>query len=210
MNSASSISLKHTSPYAKELIRHFLPAAVLCHRDQKKCLLVDNSARRCYLVLEGSVSLHRLADDLLIGITNTPTIFGLTGVLSEATDLYLRPATNAQVASLPTEVAYEIIYEKGLWQPVALYMAHLLSKMYLYSQHLTMPTAYEIVRYQLIELSNESVDYRQHITAAHYIQAKTHLSRSGIMKILAELRKGKYIEMENGRLIRINTLPAKY
>ncbi|WP_190324619.1 helix-turn-helix domain-containing protein, partial [Enterobacter ludwigii] len=36
------------------------------------------------------------------------------------------------------------------------------------------------------------------------------LSRSGIMRILAELRTGKYITMDRGVLIEVNHLPRKY
>lgn len=48
------------------------------------------------------------------------------------------------------------------------------------------------------------------MTAEKYIREKTHLSRSGVMRILADLKTGGFIEMEEGRLIKINKLPAKY
>jgi hypothetical protein len=38
-------------------------------------------------------------------------------------------------------------------------------------------------------------------------QGKTQLSRSGVMRILADLKTGGFIEMEEGRLIKINKLP---
>jgi CRP-like cAMP-binding protein len=48
------------------------------------------------------------------------------------------------------------------------------------------------------------------VTAERYIREKTQLSRSGVMRILADLKTGGFIEMEEGRLIKINKLPARY
>jgi hypothetical protein len=47
------------------------------------------------------------------------------------------------------------------------------------------------------------------VTAERYIREKTQLSRSGVMRILADLKTGGFIEMEEGRLIKINKLPAR-
>lgn len=71
-------------------------------------------------------------------------------------------------------------------------------------------TAYEMIRQQLIKLMEEEVDYRHSVTAEKYIREKTRLSRSGVMRILAALKTGGFIEMEEGKLIKINKLPAKY
>ncbi|CAM6830726.1 helix-turn-helix domain-containing protein [Klebsiella michiganensis] len=54
------------------------------------------------------------------------------------------------------------------------------------------------------------MDYRHSVTAEKYIREKTRLSRSGVMRILAALKTGGFIEMEEGKLIKINKLPAKY
>ncbi len=56
----------------------------------------------------------------------------------------------------------------------------------------------------------ESEAFRASTTVEKYIRTKTHLSRSGILKILAELKTGGYVEMDEGRLVKINKLPAKY
>ena len=48
---------------------------------------------------------------------------------------------------------------------------------------------------------------RLNTTAAAYIKSRTYLSRSGIMRILSELRTGKYITMERGVLLDIHHLP---
>jgi len=72
------------------------------------------------------------------------------------------------------------------------------------------PTAYEMIRQQLIKLMDEDESYRNAITAERYIREKTQLSRSGVMRILADLKTGGFIEIEDGRLVKINKLPARY
>lgn len=67
-----------------------------------------------------------------------------------------------------------------------------------------------MIRQQLIKLMEEEEGYRYSVTAERYIREKTRLSRSGVMRILAALKTGGFIEMEEGKLIKINKLPAKY
>ncbi|MEG2565997.1 MAG: helix-turn-helix domain-containing protein, partial [Acinetobacter sp.] len=85
-----------------------------------------------------------------------------------------------------------------------------ISRLYTINTNLTAASAYEVIRVQLLELMNEPTEYKNNVSAAHYIRQKTGLSRSSIMKILAQLRKGNYIRIENGTLKEIYRLPHKY
>jgi CRP-like cAMP-binding protein len=87
---------------------------------------------------------------------------------------------------------------------------HVTNRLYNNMMHRIAPSAYEMIRQQLIDLMREEDTYRKSMTAESYIRDKTHLSRSGVMRILADLKTGGFIEMEEGRLIKINKLPAKY
>ncbi|EFP3680709.1 Crp/Fnr family transcriptional regulator, partial [Salmonella enterica] len=52
---------------------------------------------------------------------------------------------------------------------------------------------------------------KERYTVVKYMQTFSRLSRSMILKILAQLKIGGFIEMENGKLIRINKkLPEKF
>ena len=57
---------------------------------------------------------------------------------------------------------------------------------------------------------SENEKYRNNITAENYIRDKTNLSRSGIMRILSELKEGGYIEINRGILIKVHQLPEKF
>lgn len=84
------------------------------------------------------------------------------------------------------------------------------NKLFSYSKQLSAPTAYEVICSQLIQLMHEPEDMRSKIPIERFIRNRTHLSRSSIMKILADLKTGGYISIENGRLVAIHHLPQKY
>jgi CRP-like cAMP-binding protein len=104
----------------------------------------------------------------------------------------------------------DIIKEKGLWGLLSRQLMFVYSRLYNNVMPQGAPTAYEMIRQQLIKLMEEDESYRSSVTAERYIREKTQLSRSGVMRILADLKTGGFIEMEEGRLIKINKLPAKY
>ncbi len=71
--------------------------------------------------------------------------------------------------------------------------------------------SYPMVRTLLTELADYPEEYRRQINALSFIQRRTNLSRSRVMSILAELRKGGYITVHRGVLEKITrTLPAHF
>ena len=65
-------------------------------------------------------------------------------------------------------------------------------------------TAYEIVSTLLMELADVPEEKRLKISVANYIIDRSNLARSGVMKILSELRIGGYIDINYGKLICVN------
>lgn len=78
---------------------------------------------------------------------------------------------------------------KDLWESLAHLLIYTAGRVYDHCTRISAPSSYAIIRSQLYELMQESAEIRQSITAANYIQSRTFLSRSSIMKILAELKK---------------------
>ncbi|MCU6398542.1 helix-turn-helix domain-containing protein [Enterobacter quasiroggenkampii] len=56
----------------------------------------------------------------------------------------------------------------------------------------------------------EKEELRLSINASDYIQEKTHISRSRVMKILSDLKTVEYIEIKRGILTKIIKLPESY
>lgn len=66
-----------------------------------------------------------------------------------------------------------------------------------------------MIRQQLLRLMEEEADYRHSVTAERYIREKTQLSRSGVMRILADLKPAASSKWKR-KTDKINKLPAKY
>ena len=69
---------------------------------------------------------------------------------------------------------------------------------------------YAFIRALLIDLDQSNDAVKESITVASYIIKRSGLSRSYVMLVLSELRKGSYIHMENGKLTGINSLPERF
>ena len=155
--------LKHI----EKIIDNVLPHTERCIMAKGEVIhYYSGDIRQCFLLLHGSVALHRRGDGIVLNSESAPFILGVSSQFS--------------------------------------------SRVYEHCAQISQMSAYDIIRFQLVELMQEPEAIRQSITAAAYIKSRTYLSRSGIMRILAELRTGKYITMERGVLIEIHHLPRKY
>lgn len=199
------------SPYAQELISHLLSDCTT-HRAARgeRLDLQVNGQGMCYLILEGTIAVYRRSDDMLLSTARSPAVFGLANLTDIYFNDYLMTISPCLIGTLTTQRLNDIIQEKALWGLLSKQIIFAYSRLYNNVMPQGAPTAYEMIRQQLVKLMEEDESYRQSVTAEKYIREKTHLSRSGVMRILADLKTGGFIEMEEGRLIKINKLPAKY
>lgn len=197
------------SPYAGEFINKLSPFATFQLYSPGKILpFVTNGVRNCYLVRTGSVSVYRTGD-VLIGGWPAPCIIGL-GQIDTAASFYFQTNEDCEIGEITRDEIFDIVEKQNLWQLLSMQMEFISSRLLNYATLLNAPSAYEIIRNQLLTLINEPTSLRESITAEKYIRTKTHLSRSGVMRILSELKKGEYIIMDEGILKEIRHLPAKY
>ncbi|HBV4841644.1 TPA: helix-turn-helix domain-containing protein [Klebsiella aerogenes] len=171
-----------------------------CHED----------TRLCFLLLQGSVALHRRGDGIIMNSESAPFILGVSNQLSADENLYVRALETSEIASVPLDRFNRLVAENNTWEPLARLLIYTASRVYEHCTLIAQMSAYDIIRFQLIELMQESEAIRGQTTAAAYIKSRTYLSRSGIMRILSELRAGGYITMERGVLAEIHHLPLKY
>ncbi|AMG93679.1 winged helix-turn-helix transcriptional regulator [Citrobacter amalonaticus] len=165
--------------------------------------------RQCFLLLQGSVALHRRGDGIVLNSESAPFILGVSSQFSSE-HLYVRALETSEIARVSLDCFNNIVAQQDLWEHFSKLLIYTASRVYEHCAQISQMSAYDIIRFQLVELMQEPDAIRQTITAAAYIKSRTYLSRSGIMRILAELRTGKYITMERGVLLDINHLPRKY
>ena len=196
--------------HSETLIKHVLPAAerVVIGRGDVVHYYKDD-IRQCFLLLQGSVALHRRGDGIVLNSESAPFILGVSSQFSSE-HLYVRALETSEIARVPLDCFNHIVAQLDLWEHFSKLLIYTASRVYEHCAQISQMSAYDIIRFQLVELMQEPDAIRQKITAAAYIKSRTYLSRSGIMRILAELRTGKYITMERGILLDINHLPRKY
>ena len=196
--------------HIETLINHVLPAAerVVIGRGEVVHYYKDD-IRQCFLLLQGSVALHRRGDGIVLNSESSPFILGVSSQFSSE-HLYVRALETSEIARVPLDCFNHIVAQLDLWEHFSKLLIYTASRVYEHCAQISQMSAYDIIRFQLVELMQEPDAIRQKITAAAYIKSRTYLSRSGIMRILAELRTGKYITMERGILLDINHLPRKY
>lgn len=166
--------------------------------------------RLSYILLNGRVMIHRSNDDLALATVKGPALLGLCNLHYAQMFGYIKTFNHCEIVTLKMDAVYDIIKHHDLWEPLSYHLMALAGKLFHSYEDVTGPSAYNIVRAQLYALSNEEESFRQNITAERYIRDKTHLSRSGVMRILSALKEGGYIEVERGVLINMGKLPERF
>lgn len=192
------------------LINSVLPAAkrtIVCRGETVHYYKDD--VRQCFLLLQGSVALHRRGDGIVLNSESAPFILGVSSQFSSE-HLYVRALETAEIARVSLETFNQIVSQQDLWEHFSKLLIYTASRVYEHCAQISQMSAYDIIRFQLVELMQAPDAIRKNTTAAAWIKSRTYLSRSGIMRILAELRTGKYITMERGVLLEIHHLPRKY
>lgn len=169
-----------------------------------------NIKRQCFFLFKGSVALHRRGDGMILNSESAPFILGVSNQLAQAEHLYVRVREDAKMGSMPLDLFNKLIEKYDLWECLATILIYTTSRVYEHCTQISQMSTYEIIRFQLQELMQEPASIRLNITAANYIKGRSYLSRSGIMRILSELKKAEYITTERGVLLKIRRLPEKY
>lgn len=202
----TSSTLNATYPWSKTLVEALLPHTTPhSYRKGIRLDLRQGDKPVCRLIISGTADVYRSTDQLLVVRVPAFTIIGL-GI----NDIYIVTAEPCKIATLPLDEVHHYIQNQGLWEVLAKHMVMISSKLFSYSKQLSAPTAYEVICNQLVQLIHEPEAIRRNIPIERFIRDRTHLSRSSIMKILADLKTGGYISIENGRLIAIHHLPQRY
>lgn len=199
------------SPYSQELIKHFRPYCTTRTTGRGEQLeLRVNDQSLCYLILDGTIVVYRQRDNMMLTTARSPAVFGISNLAGALFTDYAKTITPCLIGVITIDKVNAIITEKALWGLVSKHLMFVSHQLYSRVMPQGAPTAYDMIRQQLILLMNEDENYRSSVTVEHYIREKTQLSRSGIMRILADLKSGGYVEMEGGRLVKIIKLPARY
>ncbi|KIC99472.1 hypothetical protein PU00_19830 [Hafnia alvei] len=164
-----------------------------------------------YLLTKGRVDIWREVDNRLVETAFAPSILGLQGSVYRSQHYHLKFPAGAEVSTIPLQAAMEIIELQSLWRDVFYYQGYLNDRQLHHKSLLINSSTYEIVCLFLKDLSHYSDSERAKLSVADYILQRSNLARSGVMKVLADLRFGGYIDIQHGKLIKIlNNFPRNY
>lgn len=171
---------------------------------------------RIALLEEGISSYCRSSDHMYITSGFAPSVMGLVDCYGKTYDVTTRPEhyliaeTECHGRAVLLSDFIRIADECDLWHDVARFLAYRLMVMCARDRELVGVDSYLKVRALLIEVWAYPEAYRESINVLTFIQRRTGTSRSRVLKILSELKKGEYIQIDNGRLVGLKKLPVAY
>lgn len=177
---------------------------------QRRLYYTVDGAKMCYLIRSGLIKVRRDADEFVMATLPTPNIAGITDMVPDTSGVYLELQSEGEIATLTTARAQQLIAETNSWELLAKHITKVTTNLFNNNIIMTAPTTYEVVKFHLIMLTREPDSVRETTSAVKYILERTRLSRSTVMKMLAQLKQGGYIQLEDGILVTLNHLPARY
>lgn len=197
-----------------KLISVFRTASLLIETKAKDSVIdlnPENGEPQVVLVLDGALNIYRSADELRFARAAAPNLFGMQGSPFRYNLYQFRGEKGAVLETLPYSRAMELVSEHQLFKEVLDFQTYLSDFQAYRTNLLISKSTYQIVCAFLLELEMMSPEQRLRTSVFNYIHDHTHLARSGVMKILSDLRQGEYINIENGKLIAIlKKFPREY
>lgn len=151
----------------------------------------------CILLHEGVVSIIRQSDNMLIKNYTAPCVIGLN-FYKQADGIYIRAATDIAVESVLLCDAKEKLDQNKLWKHVSLLGMQIISNTIDYHHALIGGSAREIIINTINYFQKEPCNIQTQWVLAEYIVGKTNLSRSSVMKTLADLKKEGRLKTTKG------------
>lgn len=194
----------------KRIIECLLPVAsqiVMPESDgviNLKALFKNEGSLPVLLLLKGQINFLRIsAGGLLFGSAQAPSVLGLLGSSLRFDTFKYVSVAGSNVHVLTRDEAIDLIHKSGLIREVLDYHAYISDMETKNSNRLINKTTYEMVITLLSDLAELPDEVRLKTSVAQFILDRSKMGRSGMMRILADLRKGEYVDIQNGKLIKI-------
>jgi CRP-like cAMP-binding protein len=185
-------------------------ATTITFRHGQRLDLITQQEPKCYLLRTGSVNVNRIRDGLVIGTVYGPAILGMSNFSSSLDPTYITADVDVGIGVVPLGDIFDILDKQQLWKSFSITLLYIVGHYHHYNLKMIAPTSYDKVRYQLIDLASKEMDFRASTNVTEFIHERTLLSRSHILSILSELKKGGYITIRKGNLLEINELPLRF
>ncbi|WP_411750941.1 helix-turn-helix domain-containing protein [Serratia sp. (in: enterobacteria)] len=172
--------------------------------------LDQSDKRMCFLLYSGTCTIKRNSDSLILSTLRAHSIVGLQDIFHDKSDVQIIANSEIEYRLLSVDELFLHVEDKHLWKNICYMLMLSATRFSEYQKETVGVSNYELICNLLTSLSMESFEIRATTTALEYVQERSLLSRSGIMKTLSSLKAGGYVIIKKGLLIRINSLPKKF
>ncbi|MBD2786265.1 helix-turn-helix domain-containing protein [Xenorhabdus sp. DI] len=196
----------------KKVIETLLPYAELITTGlstQGKLINIESEFAKFFLLDQGYVNIRRINDNLIIATFFSPHIIGLSFYSGGETYYSIELGENCKIFQIPRISALNAIKKHDLYREWMRIISYKISFLYARDVSLFRHSNRDVVCSLLSRLMTLPKEFRENITAIKYIEQRCTLSRSGIQRVLLALRKEGCIEIIDGYLTKILTLPIE-
>lgn len=195
----------------EEILTSLKPISQLKQGKAGQRFYLDQSQKRmCFLLYSGTCIAKRTHDSFVLSTISSPSILGLQDIFHVKSAIHLSAINDIEYGLITVDEFFSYADDKKLWKNICFMLMLSATRFSEYQREMVGVTNYELICNLLTSLSTESFEIRATTTALEYVQERSQLSRSGIMKTLATLKAGDYISIKNGLLIKINSLPRRF
>lgn len=185
----------------------------VCKSVRKRLSLKSNDKKVVYILKSGYLSYRFAANHLVASYVYPDMIIGLGEVFSRNTSClgYFFTESNVELIMINENIILDAVSnDVNLWNDIAYILSYVTKRLVARDVNLGVRNAYQSVRALIIDLASQPLEIQNSVTIVNYILERSLLSKSSVMGILAQLKRGGYITTSKGVLISINTLPDHY
>lgn len=162
------------------------------------------------IIKSGSFSVYRRRSDLFLGTISAPNVTSFSEALYNNSFHYIKADEACEAILVYPDDFIQAAEDFDLWEDICLVLSTNLISIFVEQNLNVADTAYEVVKNYLLELADMDDAERYKYNVANYIVERSALSRSAVMAILSDLRKGEFIKMQRAKLISVGKLPKGY
>lgn len=187
----------------RELKESLLPNMSIVNVERRHDLFLD----RLYFIESGFVAVKGIESGNLFGFLHHPSFFGFTTIYGATLPLKIEVINESKIYEGEPSLIKKIITEKQLEKFVIFMLISSIDELYKHDIIIGMNDAYGSIKLALEQFYSWPIEIVKSTNVADYLIKITGLSRSRVMSILSELKRGGYLKIENGKLQNLNKLP---
>lgn len=184
-----------------------IPSAIRAFQDQRQQGL-SLGGDDIIIILDGNFEICNQKNNMILGEISGPYILKITPNIFSTNYVFTRRSSFSYF-TCPRSAFYAHIKDHNLWRSLLEVLSYSTWLLYQHLEVMKMDNLYDVVKHYLSKIEHDPTLMRKE-NVCHYITSRTGYSRSGVMSIIRELKKGEYIDIEKGKLRWVKTLPLKF